>query len=304
MKKQTLGNSLLLLTSLIWGIAFVAQKQGMEHVGPFTFCGIRFILSAAFVLIMVIVRDLLFHKKIILFEQNKKDIKIAIIGGSLCGLALGVATMFQQYSIQETTAGKAGFITALYIVLVPILGIIIKKKVRIVEWISVGIAIFSLALLCFKKEDIANNVLINKYDICLLICALCFSIQILLIDHFSKKFDCLWLASFQFIACALVCTIAMFIFEKPNMTGIKDALIPILYAGIASGGIAYSLQFVGQKYTNPVIASIIMSLESVISLIAGAILIHERLTTQELIGCLLMFVAIMIPQIKTKKETL
>ena len=303
-KQETLGNVLLLITALIWGIAFVAQKQGMDHVGPFTFCGVRFLSSAIFVLIVVIIRDLIFHKKIILFTSEKKDIKIAIVGGVLCGIALAVATMLQQYSIQETSAGKTGFITALYIVLVPVFGLIIKKKVKIVEWISVGIAVISLILLCFKKEDIANNIYINKYDLILLLCACCFSIQILLIDYFSKKFDCLWLSAIEFLTCAVIGLIAMFLFEEPKIEDIKHAIIPILYAGIASGGIAYTLQFVGQKYTNPVIASIIMSLEAVISLIAGAILIQERLAVQELIGCLLMFVAIMIPQIKTKKETL
>lgn len=303
-KQETLGNTLLLLTALIWGIAFVAQKQGMDHVGPFTFCGVRFIFSAVFVLMVVIIRDLVFHKKIILFTKNKKDLKIAIFGGVLCGLALSIATMLQQYSIQETSAGKTGFITALYIVLVPIFGIAIKKKVKLVEWISVGIALISLLLLCFKKEDIANNIYINKYDLLLLLCACCFSVQILLIDYFSKKFDCLWLSAIEFLTCAIIGTIAMLIFEEPNIQSVKTAIIPILYAGIASGGIAYTLQFIGQKYTKPVIASIIMSLESVVSLIAAAILINERLSVQELIGCLFMFIAIMIPQLNSnnKKE--
>lgn len=301
-KQETLGNVLLLFTALIWGIAFVAQKQGMDHVGPFTFCGVRFLSSAMFVLIVVIVRDIVFHKKIILFTSKKEDIKIAIIGGVLCGIALAIATMLQQYSIQETSAGKTGFITALYIVLVPIFGLAIKKKVKLVEWISVGIAGISLMLLCFKKEDIANNIYINKYDLILLLCACCFSIQILLIDHFSKKFDCLWLSAIEFLTCAIIGLIAMFLFEKPNIEGIKNAIIPILYAGIASGGIAYTLQFIGQKYTKPVIASIIMSFEAVVSLIAAAIIIHEKLDIQELIGCLFMFIAIMIPQINIQKK--
>lgn len=305
-KQETLGNVLLLITSLIWGVAFVAQKQGMDYVGPFTFCGVRFLFSAVFVLIVALIRDLLVHKKILLFTAKKTDIKIAILGGVLCGIALAIATMLQQYSLQETSAGKTGFITALYIVLVPVFGLVIKKKVRIIEWISVGIAVLSLMLLCFKKEDIANNIYINKYDLILLLCACCFSMQILLIDHFSKKFDCLWLSAIEFITCAVIGLIAMFLFEKPNINDINNAIIPILYAGIASGGIAYTLQFIGQKYTKPVIASIIMSFESVVSLIAAAIIIQERLEFQELIGCIFMFVAIMIPQLnlKNKKEVL
>lgn len=303
-KQETIGNILLLFTALIWGIAFVAQKKGMDFVGPFTFCGVRFIFSAIFVLMVVIIRDLVFHKKIILFSSKKQDIKIAVIGGVLCGIALAIATMLQQYSMKETSAGKTGFITALYIVLVPIFGLAIKKKVKGIEWISVGIAIVSLILLCFKKEDIANNIYINKYDLILLLCACCFSVQILLIDHFSKKYDCLWLSAIEFLTCGIIGTISMFLFEKPNIEDIINAIIPILYAGIASGGIAYTLQFIGQKYTKPVIASIIMSFEAVVSLIAAAIIINERLSVQELIGCLFMFVAIMIPQIniKIKKE--
>ncbi len=301
-KQETLGNVLLLITALIWGIAFVAQKQGMDYVGPFTFCGVRFLSSALFVLMVVIIRDLVFHKKIILFTEKKENIKTALIGGTLCGIALAIATMLQQYSMTETSAGKTGFITALYIVLVPIFGLAIKKKVKLIEWISVGIAVISLILLCFKKEDVANNIYINKYDLILLLCACCFSVQILFIDHFSKKFDCLWLSAIEFLTCAVIGLIAMFLFEKPNIEDIKNAIIPILYAGIASGGIAYTLQFVGQKYTKPVIASIIMSFEAVVSLVAAAIIIHERLSIQELIGCLFMFIAILIPQINITKN--
>ena len=301
-KQETLGNIILLITSLIWGVAFVAQKQGMDHVGPFTFCGVRFLFSAVFVLAVAIIRDLLVHKKILLFTAKKSDIKIAILGGVLCGVTLAIATMLQQYSLQETSAGKTGFITALYIVLVPVFGLAIKKKVKIVEWLSVGIAVISLMMLCFKKEDIANNIYINKYDFILLLCACCFSVQILLIDHFSKKFDCLWLSAIEFLTCAVIGLIAMFVFEEPNIESINKAIIPILYAGIASGGIAYTLQFIGQKYTKPVIASIIMSFESVVSLIAGAIIIQEQLEIQEFVGCIFMFAAIMIPQLNFNKK--
>ncbi len=301
-KSETFGSIILFITALIWGIAFVAQKIGMDYVGPFTFCGMRFIFSALFLIIVVIIKDLFTYKRIEIFYLNKNNLKILLIGGVCCGIALSIATMFQQYSIQETTAGKAGFTTALYIVLVPLFGIFVKKKVKIVEWISVGIALISLILLCFKKEELTDNFIITKYDISLLLSAMCFSIQILMIDYFSKKADCVWLATIEFITCAIIGTIAMFIFEKPNIVGINKAMISILYAGVASGGIAYTLQFIGQKYVNPVIASLIMSLEAVISLIAGAIIISERLSTQELVGCLLMFIAIIIPQLFIKKN--
>ncbi len=302
-KKETIGSILLFITSLIWGCAFVAQKVGMDYIGPFTFCGMRFIFSALFLIVVVIVKDLFTKKRIEIFYLNKKDLKILLLGGICCGIALAVATMLQQYSIQETSAGKAGFITALYIVIVPLFGLFIKKKVKVIEWASVGIAIISLALLCFKKSEFTNNLTITKYDIYLLLCAMVFSIQILLIDYFSKKADCVWLSTIEFITCAIIGTIAMFVFETPQIESINKAMGPILYAGIASGGIAYTLQFIGQKDVKPVIASLIMSLESVISLIAGAILIKEKLATQELLGCLLMFVAIVLPQITNLKKS-
>ena len=301
-KQQIMGSSMLLVTSLIWGCAFVAQKIGMEHIGPFTFCGIRFLLSAVFLILVAITRDLLIYKKLSFFSYDKKDQKHMLLGGVLCGVALCTASCLQQYSMQGTTAGKSGFITALYIVLVPILGLFIKKKVKKIEWISIVVACLSLIFLCFKKEDLSGSLSINGYDLGLLACALCFSIQILLIDYFSKNHDCLIMAMIQFITCGLLCSLLMFITEVPKIEQINKAILPLLYAGIASGGIAYTLQFMGQKHTNPVVASIIMSLEAVVSLIAGAIIIEEKLSTLELIGCALMFVAIILPQIPLNKK--
>lgn len=299
-KKQVIGSILLFMTSIIWGCAFVAQKVGMDYIGPFTFCGIRFIFSAVFLFLITTLRDFIFYKKLTLFTMEKSKKNKILIGGTLCGIALTIATNLQQYAIQETTAGKAGFITALYIVLVPILGIFIKKKIRIVEGISVLVAIISLFLLCFEKGDL-DGFLINQYDVGLLACAFFFSIQILLIDYFAKDNDCLMMSMVQFVVCAIISTSLMFILEDPKVGQIQSAMMPLLYAGIASGGIAYTLQFIGQKYTRPVVASITMSLESVVSLLAGMILIQESLTTRELWGCLLMFSAIIISQVPFQK---
>lgn len=297
-----IGPIFLLITSLIWGCAFVAQKVGMQHIGPFTFCAIRFSFSALFLLIVVLFRDIVLKKEFSYFKYEKKKQNKMLIGGVLCGIALAIATMFQQYSMQYTTAGKAGFITALYIVLVPILGLFIKKKVKFIEWISVVIAVVSLFFLCFKIDDFKNGLVFSKYDLGLLICAFFFSIQILLIDHFSKDLDCIIMVAVQFFVCAILSIIMMFIVEEPKIDSIVSAMAPLLYAGIASGGIAYTLQFIGQKYTNPVLASIIMSLEALISLVAGAIIIKEVLTTLEFIGCFLMLFAIILPQIPHKKK--
>lgn len=203
--------------------------------------------------------------------------------------------------MQGTTAGKAGFITALYIVLVPILGMFIKKKVKIVEWISVIIALISLILLCFQKGEVGGIFSIHSYDWGLLACAVFFSIQILFIDYFAKDNDCLMMSTIQFIVCAIISCLLMIIFEKPQINQVKHAMIPLLYAGIASGGIAYTLQFIGQKYTRPIVASIIMSLESVVSLLAGMILINESLTSREMWGCALMFMAMIISQLPLHK---
>lgn len=300
-KNQTIGSIMLLITSIIWGCAFVAQKVGMDYIGPFSFCGFRFLFSAFFLIIITICRDLIFYKKLTLFKMERQKRNKIFLGGILCGISLAIASNLQQYSIQETTAGKAGFITALYIVLVPILGIFIKKKVKIVEWISVVIAFISLILLCFQKGELGGIFSIHSYDVGLLVCAIFFSIQILLIDYFAKDNDCLMMSTIQFIVCAIVSCLLMIIFEKPQVDQVKHAMIPLLYAGIASGGIAYTLQFIGQKYTRPIVASIIMSLESVVSLLAGMIIINESLTSRELWGCALMFMAIIISQIPFDK---
>lgn len=292
---------MLLITSIIWGCAFVAQKVGMEYIGPFSFCAYRFILSAIFLILIVIGRDLLIYKKLTITRIEKSKIKKMILGGMLCGIALALGTNFQQYGMQKTSASKSGFITALYIVLVPILGIFIKKKVRIVEWISVILAVVSLMLLCFKKEELSGKLAFNVYDAYLLICTFFFCLQILFIDYFAKDYDCLFMAMIQFITCAIISTILMLLFEEPNFKQLQQAIWPLLYAGIASGGVAYTLQFVGQKYTSPTLASIVMSLESVVSLIAGVIIINEQLSIQELCGCILMFIAIIVAQIPAKK---
>ena len=300
-KNQTIGSIMLLITSIIWGCAFVAQKVGMDYIGPFSFCGFRFLFSAFFLIIIKIFRDLIFYNKLTFFKMERQKRNKIFLGGILCGISLAIASNLQQYSIQETTAGKAGFITALYIVLVPILGIFIKKKVKIVEWISVFIAFISLILLCFQKGELGGIFSIHSYDVGLLVCAIFFSIQILLIDYFAKDNDCLMMSTIQFIVCAIVSCLLMIIFEKPQVDQVKNAMIPLLYAGIASGGIAYTLQFIGQKYTRPIVASIIMSLESVVSLLAGMIIINESLTSRELWGCALMFMAIIISQIPFDK---
>ncbi len=218
--------------------------------------------------------------------------KTLILGGTCCGVCLTVATCLQQVAISYTTVGKAGFITAMYIVLVPILGLFIKKKVRIISWISVGLAVLGLYLLCMS-----GSLSINLADILLLLCAFFFAVYILIVDYFSPKADCVKMSCIQFLTCGIISAILTLFFESPTMSSLLAAWLPILYAGALSSAVGYTLQIVAQKNTDPVVASLIMSLESVFSLIGGWLLLHERMSGRELTGCLIMFAAIIITQL-------
>ena len=220
-----------------------------------------------------------------------------IIGGICCGIALFVASTFQQFGVKYTTVGKAGFITAMYIILVPILGIFLKKKVGIRIWISVLIAVAGLYLLCMTE-----GFRLEMGDALVLICALCFSIHILVIDHFSPLVDGVRLSCVQFVVAGTLGCLCMFLFENPDITLILQAWKPILYAGAMSSGVAYTLQIVGQKGMNPTVASLIMSLESVISAIAGFILLKQSMSLREVMGCVIMFVAIILAQLPEKSK--
>lgn len=296
MKKVQFRNSLLLLlTATIWGVAFVAQSAGMEYVEPFTFTCVRNIIGG----IVLIPFVLLFRK----IQKRKGPIvtKVELIGGICCGLALCIATSFQQIGILHTTVGKAGFITALYVVIVPILRLFMKKKVSFLIWICVLLSVIGLYLLCITEGDFA----LGYGDLLILICAVVFSIHILIIDYFSPKGDGVVISCIQFLICGVLAGMVMLFTEQPTISAIVDAKWPILYAGVLSCGVAYTLQVVGQKNMNPVIASMILCLESVIAVLAGWLILHETLSTRELIGCGLMFVAIILAQMPTpirKKE--
>ena len=308
MKKQQipLKNSLiLLLTATIWGIAFVAQSEGGEAVGPLTFNATRNIIGSL-VLIPVI---LLLNK--INPQSNSADFaesdrqpmassgsnsfsrnKTLIAGGIICGICLCLASNFQQFGIQYTSVGKAGFLTACYIIIVPILGLFMKKKCSPFIWVAVVMALIGLYLLC-----ITDGFSIGKGDILVLICAFLFSLHILVIDYFSPKTDGVKMSCIQFLTGGMLGAICMFLFESPNMAMILNAAGPILYTGIMSTGVGYTLQILGQKGLNPTVAALIMSLESVFSALSGYLFLHQLLTTRELIGCVLMFIAIVLAQL-------
>lgn len=309
MKKQQipLKNSLiLLLTATIWGIAFVAQSEGGDAVGAFTFNSIRSLIGSL-VLIPVI---FLLNK--ITPKDNKDESGVSsensssgnifsrnrtlILGGISCGICFFLASNFQQLGIQYTSVGKAGFITACYIVIVPILGLFMKKKCSPFIWAAVAMALVGLYLLC-----ITDGFSIGKGDILVLICAVLFSLHILIIDYFSPKVDGVKMSCIQFFICGVLSAIPALIFEHPQLSAFQGAWGAILYAGVMSCGVAYTLQIVGQKNMDPTVASLILSLESCISVLAGWIILGQKLSMREIIGCVVMFTAIVLAQLPQKE---
>lgn len=301
MKKTQLRNSLLLLlTATIWGIAFVAQSVGMDYVGPFTFNSIRNFIGALVLIPCIFLLNKINPpiQKEQTEEEKKASRKTLILGGISCGILLALASSFQQIGIQYTTVGRAGFITACYIVIVPILGFLFfKKKCGPAIWVAVGLSLIGLYLLC-----ITDGLSIGKGDLLVLICAVFFSLHILVIDHFSPLVDGVKMSCIQFFVCGILCGIPALLFETIEFSSLLAAWMPILYAGVLSCGVAYTLQIVGQKNMNPTVASLILSLESCISVLAGWVLLNQGLTIRELSGCVLMFAAIVLAQLPEKQK--
>lgn len=292
--KKLKGSLLLLLTAFIWGGAFVAQKIGIVQIGPMTFTSARFFISGIALLPFVWL-DGRKHsdERLCLTEADRsKQRRILLLSGALCGVFLSLATILQQTGLAYTSAGKAGFITALYIIFVPILGVFRKQKIHPLLWISVVTAAVGLYLLCVKE-----GFSVNKGDAIILASALLFSVHILVIDHFSGRTNCIRMSCIQFFVASAVGGALMMIFEKPDMTAILACWAPLAYLGVISGALGYTLQILGQKYTEPTVASLIMSTESVFAAIAGALFLSERLTPMELLGCLLVFAAIIWSQV-------
>ena len=289
--KNLKGNLMLLLTAFIWGIAFVAQSVGMDYVGPYTFNAVRFLLGGIVLIPCIFILNKLNKNE----DEEKNDNKKLISGGIVCGFFLFAASTFQQLGIMYTSVGKAGFITALYIILVPIIGIPLKRKASGIIWISAVIAVIGMYLLCVNE-----GFSISFGDVLVLICALLFSGHILAVDYFSPYVNGVKLSCIQFFTCGILSGILMFIFEEPTIEGIVGARIPILFSGIMSCGVAYTLQILGQQNTNPFIASLLMSLESVFAVLAGWVLLGQALSVKETIGCILMFTAIIMAQVPAK----
>lgn len=296
MNKFILRQSLLLfLTAVVWGVAFVAQSAGMDYVGPFTYNGVRCILGGMVLLPCIVLLDR------VRGERESKNIgyggRTLLVGGLCCGVLLFAASSFQQVGIKYTTVGKAGFITAMYIVIVPVLGIFVHKKVGLKVWIGVAFAVCGLYLLCMT-----DGFQLEKGDALVLVCAVIFSLHILVIDYFSPKVDGVRMSCIQFWICGILSMIVCLVFETPDFGSILAAWKPICYGGFMSCGVAYTLQIVGQRGMNPTVASLILSLESVVSVIAGFLILHQTMSRRELLGCCFMVVAIILAQLPDRSE--
>ncbi len=299
----------LLLTAMIWGAAFVAQSVSMDYIGPFTFICLRSVIGGLFLIPVIIVLDGIRKKSqnesanavsaenILHIETEEKQRlswknKQLIEGGIVCGFFLFFANCFQQTGIQYTTVGKAGFITTFYIIIVPLIGLFFKKYCGILTWIGVVIALAGLYFLC-----ITQKLTIQRGDALILCCSVLYAGQILAIDHYNPFVDGVKMSCIQFLTGGVLGAVFMFLFENPSLAMILSAAGPILYTGIMSTGVGYTLQIVGQKGLNPTVAALILSLESVFSALSGYVFLHQVLTTKELIGCALMFIAIVLAQL-------
>lgn len=286
---------ILLVTALIWGFAFTAQSVGMDYVGPFTFNFTRNIIGAIVLIPVIIVFDRIKRKEKEVCEtesETKEDKKTLITGGVVCGSLLMAASAFQQFGVIYTSVGKAGFLTALYIVIVPILGLLYGRKCRANVWVGALTALIGFYFLCM---DGTGGIV--KGDIYLVISAFLFALQILAIDKYSPLVDGVKMSCIQFFVCGILFGILMLVFEDFNMKAVCDGAVPILYAGVMSCGIGYTLQIIGQKNYNPAAASLIMSLESVFSVLGGWLILHQTMSVREYIGCAVIFVAVILAQL-------
>lgn len=295
MKKQIRGSIVLLLATVIWGSAFVSQSVGMDHIGPFTFQATRCMLAVIGLLLATVVAD-----------RFKKDNKTFLTrwtdptlwkAGLLCGIPLFIACNLQQVGLVDTDAGKSGFLTAMYIVIVPVIGIFLKKKPTIMVPISVGLAVIGLYFL-----SCAGVTQINPGDLLIIGCAVMFAVQITFVDIFAKNVDALRLNTIQSFVCAILSAIIMLFTEKPTWDGIINCSLPLVHTGVLSMGLGYFLQIVGQQDLDSTPATLIMSLESVFAALFGVALLNETMTAREILGAILIFAAVILSQIPIKKK--
>lgn len=295
MKKQTKGALMLLLTAMIWGGGFVAQSEGMNYVGPFTMQACRFFLAGLVLLPVIALRDArgMTQNR----PQSRAQRLYLLRCGSICGVLLFAASTLQQFGLLDTTVGKSGFITALYIVLVPLIGLFLRQRVRLSVWLGVLLATVGLYFLCMGSGLEA----IQAGDLLTLACSVGFALHILFVDRCGGSVDCVRLSCIQFFVTALLSAVGMVIWESPTWAALAACAIPILYSGACSGGAGYTLQILGQQYAEPAVASLLLSFESVFAALFGWLLLAQGLSARELLGCGLMFAAVLLAQYAPKK---
>ena len=295
MKHSMRGNMFLFMAALIWGCALVAQKAGMSHLGPFGFTAIRCTLGGLVLLPLIRRLD---RKKTEEERKAEPGRKATLTGSAWCGVMLTSLILFQQFGLPHTTVGKAGFITALYILITPVMGIFLGKKAGKNLWLGVAVGILGMYFLCLFEG--ASG--LNFGDLMMLGAAVTAAAHIHVVDHFVQKIDAVKLSAYQFIFTGLVCVVPMLVFEDVSMEAVVDCAIPILYSGLISCGVGYTFQVMGQKDTDPSLASLILSLETVFGLFAGWVFFREILSVPEYIGCGLMFIAIIVSQLPDRKR--
>lgn len=290
-------NVLPVIAAMIWGTSFVAQSVSADYVEAFTFNTARSVVAFLFLAVLCVVFRKVQRKEPRSEKERSGSGRDLMLGGICCGVALTVASNLQQKGLETTTSGKAGFITALYIVIVPIVGIFLKKKAPKAIWISVVLAVAGLYCLCLT-EDFS----ITVGDFYVLLCAFCYSAHILVIDHFTQKVNGVELSCMQFLVCAILSAFGMIIMESPSWEAIMICLGPILYVGIFSSGVAYTLQILAQKDSNPTVVSLLLSLESVFATLAAAVILGDRMSGKEYFGCVLMLCAVVLAQLPDRKK--
>ena len=286
------------LAALIWGTAFVAQSVGADYVEPFTFNAARSAVAFVFLLVLCLGQRAYRgrHAKDAA-QPNPASRRDLMVGGILCGIALTVATNLQQKGLETTSSGKAGFITALYIVIVPLGGIFLGKRAPKPLLLSVPLAVAGLYSLCITEEFT-----VTSGDFYVLLCAVCFSVHIFIIDYYTTRVDGVELSCVQFLVAAVLSAVGMIATETPSLEGLRICLWPILYVGIFSSGVGYTLQILAQKDSNPTVVSLLMSLESVFATLAGAVILHDRMSGREYFGCVLMLTAVVLAQLPERKR--
>ena len=291
------GAAAMIAATLLWGFAFSAQSTGMRYIEPVVFTAVRFVIAAAAMAVLVVLFDLFREKRITVWGKavRPEEKRELAAGGLWCGVILAVASTVQQYGLKYTTAGKTGFLTALYIVIVPVLGILFKRKTSPVLWFAVMLAMTGSYLLC------GGIGAVGKGELLVITCALIFSFHILVIDRYAPKCDCIRLSCIQFMTAAVLTTAGSLVFREPWIwKNIRSALPFLLFCGVGSGALAFTFQMICQKYLHPVTATLLMSLESVFAVLGGWLFLNEVLTPRELSGCAVIFLAVILSQLPVK----